>query len=171
MQAVAKIFTGVYFTGGSVNPARSFAPSAVTRNFHRYHWIYWVGPILGSLLASAFYKFIKMLEYETANPGQDDAKPALDLDLEAAPSRVDFGGNGYEDRPRMSSPIPPPPDEPYAGLQNGAIHSHELDHRSSAMLQPPLTSAMKGGRDQQTSKSVDPALMLEKMEPATAGRA
>lgn len=27
--------------------------------------------ILGSLLASRFYKFIKMLEYETANPGQD----------------------------------------------------------------------------------------------------
>ena len=33
--------------------------------------IYWLGPILGSLLASGFYKFIKMLEYETANPGQD----------------------------------------------------------------------------------------------------
>jgi aquaporin related protein len=33
--------------------------------------IYWLGPILGSVLASGFYKFIKMLEYETANPGQD----------------------------------------------------------------------------------------------------
>ncbi|TVY71202.1 Aquaporin-1 [Lachnellula suecica] len=63
--------TGVYFTGGSVNPARSFGPSVVSHNFHSYHWIYWVGPILGSLLASGFYKFIKMLEYETANPGQD----------------------------------------------------------------------------------------------------
>lgn len=27
--------------------------------------------MLGSLLASGFYKLIKMLEYETANPGQD----------------------------------------------------------------------------------------------------
>jgi hypothetical protein len=26
---------------------------------------------LGALLAAAFYKFIKVLEYETANPGQD----------------------------------------------------------------------------------------------------
>ena len=33
--------------------------------------IYWVGPILGSLLASGFYVFIKLLEYESANPGQD----------------------------------------------------------------------------------------------------
>ena len=63
--------SGFYYTGGSVNPARSFGSSIVTHRFHGYHWIYWVGPILGSLLASGFYLFIKMLEYETANPGQD----------------------------------------------------------------------------------------------------
>ena len=33
--------------------------------------IYWIGPLLGSLLAAGFYKLIKGLEYETANPGQD----------------------------------------------------------------------------------------------------
>jgi hypothetical protein len=66
---------GVYFTGGSVNPARSFGPNVVTHKFTGYHWIYWVGPILGSLLASTFYMFIKKLEYETANPGQDHASP------------------------------------------------------------------------------------------------
>ncbi|KAK6432112.1 Aquaporin-1 [Oleoguttula sp. CCFEE 5521] len=63
--------TGVYFTGGSLNPARSFGPAAVDRTFNSYHWIYWLGPILGSILASGFYKFIKILEYETANPDQD----------------------------------------------------------------------------------------------------
>ncbi|KAL8835053.1 MAG: hypothetical protein Q9170_003482 [Blastenia crenularia] len=62
---------GVYYTGGSLNPARSFGPSVVLHSFYHYHWIYWIGPILGALLASGFYKFIKMLEYETANPGQD----------------------------------------------------------------------------------------------------
>jgi aquaporin related protein len=31
-----------------------------------------VGPGLGAVLAVVFYKFIKMLEYEVANPGQDD---------------------------------------------------------------------------------------------------
>ena len=39
--------------------------------------IYWLGPILGSLLVSRFYKFIKMLEYKTANPGQDFNKEEL----------------------------------------------------------------------------------------------
>ncbi|KAG9560744.1 aquaporin, partial [Aureobasidium melanogenum] len=63
--------TGVFFTGGSLNPARSFGPAVVDRKFSGYHWIYWVGPVLGSIVAAGFYKFIKILEYETANPGQD----------------------------------------------------------------------------------------------------
>jgi len=29
---------GVYFTGGSLNPARSFGPCVVNRDFHGYHW-------------------------------------------------------------------------------------------------------------------------------------
>ncbi|KAI9669532.1 MAG: hypothetical protein M1817_004651 [Caeruleum heppii] len=64
--------TGVYYTGGSVNPARSFGPAVVARDFVSYHWIYWIGPFLGAIVAAGFYKFIKMLEYETANPGQDE---------------------------------------------------------------------------------------------------
>lgn len=63
--------SGVYFTGGSLNPARSFGPCVVLHVFPGYHWIYWLGPFLGSLLAVGFYRLIKMLEYETANPGQD----------------------------------------------------------------------------------------------------
>jgi aquaporin related protein len=169
-QAIPDIPTGVYFAGGSVNPASSFGPSAVTRTFHKYHWLYWVGPILGSLLASAFYKFIKMLEYETANPGQDAAKSAVDFDIEAARSHVGFTDNGYEDRPRMSSRMPPSAEEQYAGLQNGGMHEAELEHKSSALLQPPSTSAMKGGRDQQGNGTLGPGLSPEKMQPALAGR-
>lgn len=62
---------GVYYTGGSLNPARSFGPCVVLRSFNSYHWIYWVGPILGAMVASGFYMFIKALEYETVNPEQD----------------------------------------------------------------------------------------------------
>ncbi|KAH3939350.1 hypothetical protein HBH98_238780 [Parastagonospora nodorum] len=62
---------GVFFTGGSLNPARSFGPDVVLGKFDGYHWIYWVGPLLGAILAVVFYRFIKTLEYETANPGAD----------------------------------------------------------------------------------------------------
>lgn len=68
---------GVYFTGGSLNPARSFGPDVILHTFNGYHWIYWVGPFLGALLAVLLYRIIKILEYETANPGADfDEKDA-----------------------------------------------------------------------------------------------
>ncbi|KAI4957963.1 hypothetical protein J4E86_005103 [Alternaria arbusti] len=63
---------GVYYTGGSLNPARSFGPCVVTGVFDTEHWIYWVGPAAGAIIAVVFYQFIKILEYEVANPGQDD---------------------------------------------------------------------------------------------------
>lgn len=44
----------------------------MTGIFDQEHWIYWVGPAVGAILAVVFYKFIKILEYEVANPGQDD---------------------------------------------------------------------------------------------------
>ncbi|RFN42907.1 hypothetical protein FIE12Z_12689 [Fusarium flagelliforme] len=59
------------WTGTSINPARSFGPAVIT-GFVGYHWIYWLGPFMGSLLAFAVYKLFKWLDYQTANPGQDD---------------------------------------------------------------------------------------------------
>lgn len=55
-----------------MNPARSFGPSVVLGEFVTYHWIYWLGPAMGAVLAVGFYKLMKFLEYETANAGQDD---------------------------------------------------------------------------------------------------
>lgn len=81
---------GVYYTGGSVNPARSFGPAVVNREFPGHHWIYWVGPILGSLIAAGFYKFVKVLEYETANPGQDEVDPRRVPDSEENPERIKY---------------------------------------------------------------------------------
>ncbi|KAF1964810.1 aquaporin-like protein [Bimuria novae-zelandiae CBS 107.79] len=61
----------VFFTGGSLNPARSLGPDVVLGKFDGYHWIYWIGPLLGAIIAVLFYRMIKALEYETANPGAD----------------------------------------------------------------------------------------------------
>jgi aquaporin related protein len=62
---------GVFYTGGSLNPARSFGPCVATHIFPGYHYIYWFGPLLGTLLAFGMYKIVKMVEYQTVNPGQD----------------------------------------------------------------------------------------------------
>lgn len=64
---------GVFYTGGSLNPARSFGPAVVSHNFPGYHWIYWVGPFMGSGLTAGYYRFVKWANYEEANQGQDSA--------------------------------------------------------------------------------------------------
>jgi len=63
---------GIYFTGAGLNPARSLGPAVVQKSFPTYHWIYWLGPLLGAALATAFYKLLLVLQYEKANPGQDN---------------------------------------------------------------------------------------------------
>lgn len=45
------------YTGCSMNPARSFAPALWNAHWTN-NWIYWVGPVVGSLLASLSYKLI-----------------------------------------------------------------------------------------------------------------
>jgi len=65
------VLMGASYTGASLNPARSFATSVVHGNFPHYHWIYWVGPALGSLLSTGFYLLVRKLEYWTVNPEAD----------------------------------------------------------------------------------------------------
>nr|BAI49429.1 aquaporin-bj3 [Bufo japonicus] len=48
---------GIYYTGCSMNPARSFAPALIIGNFN-YHWIFWVGPITGAILACLIYDYV-----------------------------------------------------------------------------------------------------------------
>ncbi|TBU50461.1 aquaporin-like protein [Dichomitus squalens] len=50
----------VIFSGCGMNTARSFGPAVVTGFPYDTQWIYWLGPFLGSLLGSAFYKAMRM---------------------------------------------------------------------------------------------------------------
>jgi len=49
----------VPFTGTSMNPARSLGP-AVVADVWTEHWVFWVGPLVGSGLAALVYKYAFM---------------------------------------------------------------------------------------------------------------
>ncbi|XP_029450676.1 aquaporin-4-like isoform X2 [Rhinatrema bivittatum] len=52
----AGALTAGSFSGGSMNPARSLGPAVIT-GIWEYHWVYWMGPMLGSVLAGISYEF------------------------------------------------------------------------------------------------------------------
>ena len=51
----------IFWTGGSLNPARSFGPNVVSWNWGPTHWIYWAGPLLGSVIAVIILRVLQSL--------------------------------------------------------------------------------------------------------------
>lgn len=93
-QVLLLIRAAVFFTGGSLNPARSIGPDIVLGTFDGYHWIYWVGPLLGAIIAVLFYRLIKFLEYETANPGADSDGQDVRYDIRYVQDDADDSTHG-----------------------------------------------------------------------------
>ncbi|CAI5765231.1 aquaporinaquaporin-5-like [Podarcis lilfordi] len=48
----------IYYTGCSLNPARSFGPAVIMGKFSGAHWVFWLGPIFGASVASVVYNYL-----------------------------------------------------------------------------------------------------------------
>lgn len=64
LSIVVGVMSGASLTGGSMNPARSLGP-AVCYSLHQdrsyvwsYHYIYWVGPAAGAVVATLVFRFL-----------------------------------------------------------------------------------------------------------------
>ncbi|KAH0557004.1 hypothetical protein GP486_005208 [Trichoglossum hirsutum] len=73
---------GIYFSGAGINPARVFGPNVVGATFPHYHWIYWVGPFLGSLVASGVYVILRHTSGWEVNKVQQAPQDAEAGDVE-----------------------------------------------------------------------------------------
>ncbi|EXC02125.1 Aquaporin TIP2-3 [Morus notabilis] len=66
----ANILAAGPFSGGSMNPARSFGPAVVSGDLSQI-WIYWVGPLTGGGLAGLIYGYIFIGSYSGV-PSSDE---------------------------------------------------------------------------------------------------
>ncbi|KAJ5198585.1 uncharacterized protein N7498_007702 [Penicillium cinerascens] len=131
---------GDYFTGGSLNPARSLGPDVINRQFPGYHWIYWVGPLLGSLLASGFYHLLCFVRWENINPGQDYNEWEIKARADSAMSdntMTDHVHGTYSRTPSSRGQTYQPPSS--AGTYQDAPNATTMDQDSQVPQKDPVS--------------------------------
>eukprot|EP01133_Synstelium_polycarpum_P008426 gene8426-9912_t len=67
------LFVGVAvgnpFTGGSLNPVRTFGPSVISGTWAT-HWVYWAGPIVGGIIAAFIFRVLLQERFDVIDrPG------------------------------------------------------------------------------------------------------
>lgn len=67
----------VPMTGCGINPARAFAPAVVMKGNWDAHWCYWVGPIVGAILAAFLYTFVFFHDEETKAAYEEPASTPM----------------------------------------------------------------------------------------------
>jgi aquaporin Z len=66
LSLVGLILVGGPITGASLNPVRSIIPALLEGGVALQQvWVYVVGPLLGSILAVIFYRFLKFTDIDT----------------------------------------------------------------------------------------------------------
>lgn len=73
------IMVGGPLTGAAMNPARVFGPALLSGTWDT-HWVFWVGPLLGGLLAGFLYDLFILRDRDQAGPGGAAAAADAALD-------------------------------------------------------------------------------------------
>ena len=60
---------GVPLTGASVNPARTLGPAIISDSWD-FHWIYWVGPMVGAIVAGLVMSYVFLNEKSARKPSR-----------------------------------------------------------------------------------------------------
>lgn len=109
----------VYYTGAAMNTARAFGPAVITGFPNSDHWVYWVGPFLGSLLGAAFYAIIKHYRYWTLNPDQatSDARKSPQDPITVAKAIVDTNIPSIVPDTANSGNLPQHPESPATDIR------------------------------------------------------